>query len=137
MSKYAQNIALGRKFHAALVAGDWDAIRALLTNDAKWILPGNNTISGPAVGADAVIARAKAIAAYRVNFELTDILVSRTDMALGLHNTAERTGVKLDERLATVCRVRDGKIAQIETFLSDVEGMDAFFTAGSDPGQTP
>ena len=128
MSNYAEQTALGRKFHAALVAGDWHAIRGILTDDAQWVLPGDNTISGPAVGADAVVARAKAIAAYHVKFELTDILVSRTDMALGLHNTAERNGVKLDERLATVCRLRDGKIASIETFLSDVEHMDAFFT---------
>lgn len=128
MSQYADHTALGRTFHAALVAGDWSAIRGMLTDDAQWVLPGNNTISGPAKGADAVVARAKAIAAYHVKFELTDILVSRTDMALGLHNTAERDGLKLDERLATICRVRDGKISFIETFLSDVERMDAFFT---------
>jgi ketosteroid isomerase-like protein len=128
MSHYAEHTALGRRFHAALAAGDWTAIRGILTDDVQWVLPGNNTISGPAVGADAVVARAQAIAAYHVRFELTDVLVSRSDVALGLHNTAERNGVKLDERLATVCRVRDGKISSIETFLSDVEGMDAFFT---------
>ena len=38
----------------------------------------------------------------------------------------------LDERLATVCRVRDGRIAFIETFLSDVNGMDAFFRSPDD-----
>jgi ketosteroid isomerase-like protein len=35
--------------------------------------------------------------------------------------------VILDERLATICRIRDGKISLIETFLSDVSNMDAFF----------
>ncbi|OIQ94522.1 hypothetical protein GALL_234790 [mine drainage metagenome] len=42
-------------------------------------------------------------------------------------NTAEREGATLDEKLATVCRLREGRIAEIETFLSDVPGMDRFF----------
>lgn len=29
--------------------------------------------------------------------------------------------------LATVCRLREGRIAAIETYLSDVEGMNRFF----------
>jgi hypothetical protein len=33
----------------------------------------------------------------------------------------------LDEHLATVCRIKDGRIASIETYLSDVDGMNAFF----------
>ena len=33
----------------------------------------------------------------------------------------------LDEYQATVCRLKDGKIAAIETFLCDVNGMNAFF----------
>lgn len=33
----------------------------------------------------------------------------------------------LDEHLSTVCFLRDGKIAAIETFLSDVAAMNAFF----------
>jgi uncharacterized protein len=48
-------------------------------------------------------------------------------MAPSLHNTARSDGAALDEYLATVCFLRNGKIASIETFLSDVQGMDAFF----------
>ncbi|WP_328606237.1 hypothetical protein OG943_40860 [Amycolatopsis sp. NBC_00345] len=33
----------------------------------------------------------------------------------------------LDEHLATVCTLQDGKVAAIETYLSDVDGMNAFF----------
>ena len=127
MGRYSDRISIARSFHGALVARDSIAIRNLLTDDAEWVLPGDNTISGPAKGAEAVVARAEAIASYHVNFELTNILVSRTDVALGLHNTAERNGRKLDEHLATVCRIDNGKIAFIETFLSDVDKMDDFF----------
>lgn len=126
---HAAKILLARRFHAALVAHDWAGIRALLADEVEWTLPGTNAISGPAQGADAVVARAQKIAAYGLKFDLLHILSSREDVALHLHNTAERDGVKLDEYLATVLRVADGKIIAIETFLSDVAGMDAFFRA--------
>ncbi|CAL9325177.1 nuclear transport factor 2 family protein [Streptomyces sp. SudanB182_2057] len=118
---------LGTRFHAFLTAGDWNGIRSLLTDDATWTLPGDNTISGTAVGADAVVERARKIASYGLDFRLLHILVSRENMALSLHNTARRGDVRLDEHLSTVCRLRDGRIASIETYLSDVPGMNAFF----------
>ncbi|WP_446447326.1 hypothetical protein [Streptomyces broussonetiae] len=55
------------------------------------------------------------------------VLVSRENKALSLHNTARRPDAILDEYLTTVCRLRDGRIADIETCLSDVPGMNAFF----------
>ncbi|MDR6827680.1 ketosteroid isomerase-like protein [Bosea sp. BE271] len=118
---------LAKAFHAALVSRDWPAMRALFHDDASWTLPGDNAISGTAMGADAVVERAKLIASYGLSFKLENILLSRHNMALALHNTAERDGVRLDEKLATVCRLREGRIAEIETFLSDVPGMNRFF----------
>jgi ketosteroid isomerase-like protein len=122
-----QKLALGRAFLAALKAGDWAGLRALIADDAHWTLPGNNAISGRVEGGDAVAAHAHKIAGYGLDFALKHILVSRENFALSLHNTARRDGVALDEHLATVCRIRDGRIAEIETYLSDVNGMNAFF----------
>ncbi|MFG2266560.1 nuclear transport factor 2 family protein [Streptomyces sp. NPDC048720] len=118
---------LGKRFHTALAAADGDALRALVHDDATGTLPGDNTISGTAQGGDAVIERARQIAGYGLNFELQHILVSRENMALSLHNTAHRGDAVLDEYLATVCFIRENKVAHIETYLSDVRAMDAFF----------
>ena len=118
---------IAKAFQAALTSRDWPAMRALLHDDATWTLPGDNSISGTAIGGDAVVERAQLIASYGLSFKLENILLSRDNMALGLHNTAERDGVRLDQQLATVCRLRDGRIAEIETFLSDVPGMNRFF----------
>ena len=127
MDNYSVQYDIARRFHAALTARDWSAIRTLLTDDAQWTLPGNNTISGTANGADAVVDRARKIAGYGLNFELLHILVSLDNVALSLHNTAQQGDRVLNEYLATVCRLKDGKITAIETFLSDVDGMNAFF----------
>lgn len=116
MSDDAETLALA--FHAALVAKDWSAMRDLFQEDATWTLPGDNVISGRATGIDAVIDRAKLIASYDLSFALEHVLLSRDNMALCLHNTAERIGIRLDEHLATVCRLRDGRIQDVETFLS-------------------
>lgn len=106
-------------------------MRTLFHDDATWTLPGDNVISGQAAGVDEVIDRAKLIASYGLSFKLEHILLSRDNMALGLHNTAERDGIRLDEHLATVCRLRDGRIAEVETFLSDIPGMNRFFVRPS------
>ncbi|MEJ1975899.1 MAG: hypothetical protein WDN49_07115 [Acetobacteraceae bacterium] len=62
-----------------------------------------------------------------VEFRLAVHPCQPDNFALSLHNTASREGRILDEHLATVCYLRDGKIAAIETYLSDVEAMNAFF----------
>ncbi|HEX8535519.1 MAG TPA: nuclear transport factor 2 family protein [Allosphingosinicella sp.] len=124
---YDDRDQLGRSFHACLLSRDWKALRALLHDDASWTLPGDNMVSGSAEGGDAVVERAQLIASYGVRFELLHILLSREHMALLLHNTARRGDLELDEHLATVCRLRGSRIIDIETYLSEVRGMDAFF----------
>jgi ketosteroid isomerase-like protein len=123
----AKKLELARAFHASLTSRDWARLRSLFTDDATWTLPGDNTISGRVTGADAMVERAQKIAGYGLNFALKHVLVSRENLTLALHNTAQFDGLVLDEHLAVVCRLRDGRIAEIETFLSDVPGMNAFF----------
>jgi uncharacterized protein len=122
-----ERIAVGRSFHAALSARNWQALRALLTDDATWTLPGDNLISGKVFGADDVVGRARRIAGFGLTFTLERVLVSRDNIVLFFHNTASREGRVLDEHLATVCLLRDGKISTIETYLSDIGGVNAFF----------
>ncbi|MHC5760493.1 nuclear transport factor 2 family protein [Nostoc sp.] len=118
---------IARRFQTAIAARDWSAMRALLADDAHWTLPSDNMISGTANGADAVVDRARKITSYGLNFELQHILVGRDNVALSLHNTARQGDRVLDEYLATVCQFKDNRIAALETFLSDIDGMNAFF----------
>jgi hypothetical protein len=118
---------LAATFHRALTGRDWGLLSEIMSPEVSWTLPGDNVVSGTVHGIDGVIARAELIAGYGLTFTLDRILVSRDNVALGLHNTAERAGVVLDEHLATVCRLRDGRIVEVETYLDDVDGMNAFF----------
>jgi ketosteroid isomerase-like protein len=118
---------LARGFHNALTTKDWSHLREIMSPDVSWTLPGDNVVSGTASGVDEVIARAELIAGYGLTFTLDHILVSRDNMALGLHNTARRGEAVLDEHLATVRTLREGRIVAVETYLSDVDGMNAFF----------
>ena len=119
--------AVAGEFLAGLKTRDWDRLRGIMTDDITWTMPGSSLISGEAQGVEAVLARSRQIVGYELDFALNHILIGQSHVALSLHNTATRSGLTLDEYLATVCFLRDGKIAAIHTFLSDIDGMNAFF----------
>jgi len=123
----AEKRAIAERFLAALQNRQWAALRNEFTDDAVWNLPGSSKIPGLAAGADAVVERAQLIASYGLNFALKGVLYGSEGVTLSINNTAHRGELVLDEHLATVCRVRDGKISRIDTYLSDVSMMNAFF----------
>lgn len=119
---------VAERFLAAFGARDDAGLRALLAEDVVWSMPGSGTISGTVHGRDAAATRAWEIAGRGVRTELLHVLVGQHGVALSLHNTAlAADGRELDEHLATVLTVRDGVITAIDSYLSDVDGMSAFF----------
>ena len=118
---------IAQQFLEALRSRDWGLLRSIMTDDIVWTLPGTSLISGEASGVDAVIGRAQRIVSYGLTFNLNHILIGQSGLALSLHNTARKGTQSLDEHLATVCTLRDGKICKIDTYLSDVEMVNTFF----------
>ena len=118
---------IAQTFLTALRNRDWEMMRSIMINDIVWSLPGTSLISGEARGLDAVIKRSQLIVDYNLNFGLKGILFGQHGVALSLNNTARRGDLVLDEHLATVCSLRDGKISRIDTYLSDVDMVNAFF----------
>jgi hypothetical protein len=84
-------------------------------------------ISGRAKGIDAVIKRAPTIVSYGLTFTLRHLLIGQDGVTLSLHNTAQHGELVLDEYLATVFSLRDGKISAIDSYLSDVSLVNASF----------
>ena len=111
----------------ALGTKNWDLFRSIITEDISWTLPGSSSISGEINGINAIIDRAKEIVSNGVSLELKHILYGQYNFALSIHNQASRGNLILDEHLATVCTIYNGKIAKIETYVSDVDGVNKFF----------
>lgn len=122
---------IASRFIHGLLDHDWDRMRSALADTATWSLPGETAVSGVAEGADAVVERGRAIVAGGVSVELRHILLGRDNAAVMLRNTGRRGDAVLDEHLTTVFTLVDGRIASLETLISDVPGLNAFFAAGA------
>ena len=120
-------LALAMKLLTSMQTQDWDVMRSLLTPDSYWEMPGDNILSGRSLGAEGVIAKGKLITSFRLNIQLNHILYGDRDIAISLHNQANRDGKILDEYLVSFCLIRGGKLGGITTYLSDIPMMDAFF----------
>ncbi len=118
---------IAQNFLVALRDRDWELMRSIMIDNIVWSLPGTSLISGEAHGIDAVIKRSQLIVSYKLDFGLKNILFGQHGVALSLNNTARRGDLVLDEHLATVCSVRDGKITRIDTYLSNVDMVNTFF----------
>jgi hypothetical protein len=65
---------------------------------------------------------------YGLTFTSKQVLLGRHGVALFLHNASKRGDLILNAHLATIFGVRGRKIATINTYLSDVEMINAFFS---------
>ncbi|MFD7167252.1 nuclear transport factor 2 family protein [Streptomyces violascens] len=128
MASNRADVTVAERFLGAFGAHDWEAMRTVLAPDLAWSMPGTGTISGTIHGVDAAVNRLQEIVGRGLDTELLHILTGENGVTLSLHNTAETPdGRKLDEYLATVLTIRDGRVAAIDSYLSDVDGMSAFF----------
>jgi ketosteroid isomerase-like protein len=122
------NVEIGEQFLSAYSTHNWEGIRKLLHPTVKWTLPGDGAISGTAEGINAVINRVKSIVDGKVYTQLHGILVGQFGLTLALHNSAvSEDGRVLEEELATVLTIESGLITKIDTYLSDVAGMEQYF----------
>jgi ketosteroid isomerase-like protein len=127
MSQNSSIQIAAQNFVKALGTRDWDLLRSILSNAVVWELPGNSAVSGKTVGVDAAIARIDKIASYGVTFNLKHILTGPHGFALSLNNTGKREGAVLDQHLATVCEMQEGKIHRIHSYLWDIPMLERFF----------
>jgi uncharacterized protein len=123
----ADKKALANSFIAALRAQDADGFRKIMADDVVWTLPGSSAVSGVAEGVEGILKRAQAIVDRNVTLDIMHVVLGREGVALLLHNTGEWKGRTLDEYLTTVCTLRDGKIARLDTYISDISMVNTYF----------
>jgi ketosteroid isomerase-like protein len=118
---------LATSFIQALRAGDANGFHTIMTDDVVWTLPGTSQVSGVAKGVEGILKRARTIVAYGTKLEVQHVVLGHEGVALLLHNTGNQNGRILDEYLTTVCSLRDGKIARLDTYISDIEMVNTYF----------
>lgn len=123
----AEKKEITQKFYVALGARDIDLLKAVLTDDIIWSLPGESLMSGEAHGVEAILKRAEILNRYGVKVGIEHVVYGFKDVALHLHNTGKQGDRILDEHLTNVYVLRGNKICRIDTFISDVGMLNAFF----------
>jgi ketosteroid isomerase-like protein len=122
-----QKLQLARKFLSVLSTPDESTVRSVVADEMVWSFPGSSVISGESHGVAGVMARAKVIAAHKVHVEIGRAVYGYNGVAIFLHNTSSENGRVLDEHLAAVFTFRGDKIERLDTYLSDVPMVEAFF----------
>jgi uncharacterized protein len=122
-----EKLQLAMKFLSVLSAPNEEVVKSVVVDDMLWTFPGSSIISGEAHGVGGVMKRAKTIASYGVHVEVGRPVYGHSGVAVFLHNTGSKNGRVLDEHLAAVFSFRGDKIQRLDTFLSDVPMVKAFF----------
>ena len=125
-----ENAALLRRYLEALSQGDMETVREAFAQDAVWHLPGNSPLAGDHEGPDAIlefIGRAFEMTGGTFRLELLDVMASDEHGVQWQRITAEREGKTLDEVEAIVCRIREGKIAEV-WHRPEQYALDEFFS---------
>jgi ketosteroid isomerase-like protein len=124
----AEKKALATSFIEALRSLDVKGFQNIMSDDVVWTLPGSSLVSGVAHGVTDILKRAQAIVDRNVTLEIMHVVLGHEGVALLLHNTGEWKGKVLDEYLTTVCTLRNGKIARLDTYISDIPMVNAYFS---------
>ncbi len=125
-----ENAALLRRYLEALSQGDLDTVKEAFTEDAVWHLPGKSPLAGDHEGPDAILdflGRSVEITGGTFRLELLDVMASEEYGVQWQRITAERDGKRLNEVEAIVCRMREGKIAEV-WHRPEQYALDEFFS---------
>lgn len=108
--------------------GDVGRLRSeIFAEDVTWNLPGHHPIAGTKRGVDEVLGFFGAL--RKLGLQVTPQgmgEVGPDGVAEFYRAHGEAGGVRLDAFNCNYYRIRDGKIADVQVFLSDQHGYDAF-----------
>jgi ketosteroid isomerase-like protein len=129
-------LALFDRLHAALDGlyggGDAEPVRAVLSEDVEWHVPGRNAIAGDYQGIDAVLdyfAKRRDFAERTLRLHPGEILIGEEHIAVLTDGSATIGGV--EHRWATVglYRIREDRIAACWLLPLDPPAFDAVWSS--------
>lgn len=125
------NVAIVERMYECFNRGDMDSIRQeIFAPDLVWRLPGHHPLSGTKNGADEVIAFFGQLNKAGIQVDLINIDAWGEDTVVEVHRGhGQASGAVLDALNCTHYQIRDGKIANVQVYISDQHTVDQFFWA--------
>jgi uncharacterized protein len=122
-----QKKALAVNFATAVKSRNPQLLQSLVTDDVTWSLPGTSLMSGEVHGVDGILMRAEILDAFEVNVQIEHVILGYKDVGFHLHNTGHKGDKILDEHLTTILILDGNRIRRLETLISDVPMLNAYF----------
>ena len=125
------NAALVERLYAAFDAGDKEALKKLIAEDAVWHVSGSTEVSGDHRGHEAVFAYFQKLTelsggTYRA--ELVDVLASDMHAAALAAAIGERGDRVLEQTYLLFLRIENDRIVEARLFNEDEEAFQAFWS---------
>ncbi len=127
MTERETNLEAVRRAFEGIGSGDWDAVRAVVSEDVVWHIPGDSKIAGDAVGIEAWAAKLQNLFTSGLNVELLNVMGAGDQVITVQRNSAATTGGELDILVLNLFTLADGKLSRMQTFPGDQYALDAFW----------
>jgi ketosteroid isomerase-like protein len=128
--------ALHEAQNAMYSGGETDGVRALLTDDIEWHVPGDNAIAGDYRGTDEVIAyflKRRALATNTLHLHPGEMLVGDSHVAVLTDGTAIFDGVEHRWSTVGLYRLQGERIAACWLLALDQSAFDRAWQARCSP----
>lgn len=125
---------LHRALGAFYAGGDAEPVRALLTEDIEWHVPGKSPIAGDYRGIDAVVgyfARRRDLARSTFRMVPKDAMVGEEHVAVLTDGSAVIGGVAWRWSTVGLYRIRGGRVAACWLLPLDQRAFDAIWSSGT------
>ncbi len=133
------NLELVQTMYECFNRDDFDTIRNdVFAPDLVWRLPGHHPLSGTKNGPEEVIAFFQQLRKANIQVDLIKLDAWGDSTVVEVHRGHGRSGdAVLDALNCTHYEVRDGKIAEVQVYISDQHAVDQFFWAVYDLAPIP
>lgn len=127
----ATNVEIVQRMYECFNRGDIETIRnEVFSPDLVWRLSGRHPLGGVKNGPEEVLSFFQQLRRGNVNVEVVRIDDFDGDWVVEVHRARGQSGdAALDALNCTHYRIADGRIAEVQEYLSDQYSVDNFFSA--------
>ncbi len=127
------NLELINQFFAAYGKRDLNAIRQVMAENASWIFPGSNPLSGTRRGLDQVVTFFDIMGNFmgKSNVRAESLVTGVNDnyvVECQQISTNRADGNNLDQQWCVLWKFENGKIVEGRHFAANQQAVDDFFT---------